>query len=204
MKLSYAIPVHDEHVELDRLLTLLVKRKRAADEIMIQCDAGNTTDEVYSVLDRHAEHIMVTEFALNKDFASFKNNLKSVCTGDWIFQIDADEYPDPYLIDTLPYIINANPGVDVYWVPRINTVQGLTTEHAQVWGWQMTDNRVNFPDYQCRVLRNAPEIQWRNRVHEVLTGHRQETRLPINDEYCLHHPKTIERQITQNKFYDTI
>ena len=204
MKLSYAIPVHDEHAELDRLLTLLVKRKRAADEIMIQCDAGNTTDEVYSVLDRHAEHIMVTEFALNKDFASFKNNLKSVCTGDWIFQIDADEYPDEYLIDTLPYIINANPGVDVYWVPRINTVQGLTTEHAQVWGWQMTDNRVNFPDYQCRVLRNAPEIQWRNREHEVLTGHRQDTRLPVSDEYCLHHPKTITRQIAQNKFYDMI
>jgi glycosyltransferase involved in cell wall biosynthesis len=153
---------------------------------------------------KHSEHVMVTEFALNHDFAAFKNHLKAACTGDYIFQIDADEYPDEYLIDMLPHIIEANADVDMFWVPRINIVQGLTTEHARVWGWELSDNRINFPDYQCRILRNTPEIQWKNRVHEVLTGHRRETRLPVNDEYCLHHPKTIERQIAQNKFYDTL
>lgn len=204
MKLSYAIPVHDEHQELDRLLTYLIAHKRDTDEIVVQCDAGNTTDAVYDVLAKHGDHVVVTEFALNKDFAAFKNNLKSVCAGDYIFQIDADEYPDDYLIDVLPYVIDTNPDVDVYWVPRINTVHGITPQHAAAWGWQMSDNRINFPDYQCRILRNTPEIRWRNRVHEVLTGHHQETRLPVNDEYCLHHPKTIERQIAQNEFYDTI
>ena len=40
--------------------------------------------------------IKVIEFALNKDFASFKNNLKDNCSGDYIFQIDSDEYPEEY------------------------------------------------------------------------------------------------------------
>ena len=49
----------------------------------------------------YKDKIQVIEFPLNKDFASFKNNLKDHCSGDYIFQIDADEYPDEYLMDTI-------------------------------------------------------------------------------------------------------
>lgn len=205
MKISYAIPVCNEWMQLEYLLNYLLKHKREQDEIIIQCDKGNTTPSVYQVLEKYKDKIQVIEFPLNKDFASFKNNLKANCSGDYIFQIDADEYPEEYLMNTIEWIINNNPGVDIFWVPRINTVKGLTQEHIDKWKWRVDPNgRVNFPDYQCRILKNVKRIKWKNKVHEVLTGHKTESKLPANDEFCIHHPKTIERQEKQNALYETI
>lgn len=205
MKVSFAICVHNEHEEIDRLLHQLVKYKKEDDEILIQCDQGNTTENVYNVLDKYKEQIRVIEYPLNKDFATFKNNLKDNCTGDYMFQIDADEIPDEYLIDTVHYFLKENPDTDVFWVPRINTVDGITNEHIQRWGWiKDTQGRINFPDYQCRILKNTPTIFWKNKVHELLTGHKTQSQLPANPEFCLMHPKTITRQESQNKFYNTI
>ena len=105
----------------------------------------------------------------------------------------------------LPSILQENPHTEVFWVPRINTVDGLRKEHIQKWGWRVEPNgRVNFPDYQCRIVQNSPKIQWVNKVHEVLHGHSTQAQLPTNDEYCLVHPKTIERQEIQNNLYSTL
>ena len=203
--ISFAIPVHNEHEEIDRLLTQLVKYKKFEDEIVVQCDQGNTTSNVYQVLEKYKNQIRVIEFPLNRDFATFKNNLKNNCKGDWIFQIDADEIPDEYLIDTVHYFLKENPEVEVFWVPRINTVEGITSEHIVKWGWiKDVHGRINFPDYQCRILQNTPKIQWVSKVHEVLQGHRSQTQLPANPEFCLIHPKTIDRQEHQNKLYSTL
>ena len=154
MKISYAIPVCNEWKEIKYLMDYLFKHKREQDEIVVQCDKGNTTQEVYQVLQEYSEFNMpykLIEFPLNGDFATFKNNLKDNCSGDYIFQIDADEYPEEYLMQTLEWLITNNPRVDIFWVPRINTVKGLTPEHIQKWRWNVDyDGRVNFPDYQCR------------------------------------------------------
>ena len=204
MKISYAIPVCNEYKEIEYLLEYLTKHKREQDEIVVQCDQGNTTPEVYDVLKQYS-NIKVIEFALSKDFASFKNNLKDNCSGDYIFQIDADEYPEEYLMSTIEWVINNNPKTDIFWVPRINIVKGLTQEHIDKWGWRVDDNkRVNFPDYQCRILKNVKRIKWRNKVHEVLTGHKTESHLPANKEFCIYHLKDIKRQEQQNEFYNTI
>lgn len=205
MKISYAIPVHNEYEEIDRLLQHLLKYKRKEDEIVVQCDQGNTTENVYKVLNNYKDKIHIIEFPLNRDFATFKNNLKNNCTGEWIFQIDADEVPDEYLIQTLPFILKENSNTEVLWVPRINTVDGITSEHIKKWGWiKDSYGRINFPDYQCRILQNSPQIQWVSKVHEILHGHNSQTQLPANEEFCLIHPKSIQRQETQNKLYSTI
>ena len=60
------------------------------------------------------------------------------------------------------------------------------------------------PDYQWRIYRNDKSIRWKNKVHEVLDGYKQFAPLPDQDEFCLLHPKTIERQEKQNQFYNTI
>jgi glycosyltransferase involved in cell wall biosynthesis len=204
MKISYAIPVCNEYKEIEYLLKYLTKYKRDEDEVIVQCDKGNTTSEVYSVLKQYPD-IKVIEFSLNNNFAAFKNNLKANCSGDYIFQIDADEYPEEYLMNTIEWIITNNPKTDIFWVPRINTVTGLTQKHIDKWGWNVcSKGRVNFPDYQCRILKNVKRIKWKNKVHEVLTGHKTESQLPANDEFCIHHPKDIERQEKQNQFYSTL
>jgi glycosyltransferase involved in cell wall biosynthesis len=207
MTLSYAIPVCNEWIQLEYLLDYLFKNKREQDEIVIQCDEGNTTSSVYQVLKQFSDYkqLKVIEFPLNKDFASFKNNLKDACSGDYIFQIDADEYPDDYLMATVEEVIKMNDSVDVFWVPRINKVEGLTQEHINKWRWNVDqDGRINFPDYQCRILKNVKRIKWKNKVHEVLTGHKSESHLPANDEYCLIHLKDIKRQEKQNELYSKL
>ena len=211
MKISYAIPVHNEHEELKRLLDFLIAYIRPEDEIIVQCDKGNTTSDVYELLDQYKapagliDPIKVIEFPLNGHFSNFKNNLKENCSGDWIFQIDADEYPDEYLIKALPSILEENDDIEAFLVPRINEVLGITQSHLGEWGWNMSDKGwINYPDYQTRILRNIPEIKWHNKVHEVIKGHKKWATLPTNEEYSLWHPKHITRQEAQNKFYDTI
>ena len=205
MKISYAIPVCNEYKEIEYLLNYLIKHVREGDEIIVQCDEGNTTLEVYKVLNKCADRVKIIEYPLNNDFAAFKNNLKDNCEGDYIFQLDADEYPEEYLMSHIDWVINNNPDVDIFWVPRINKVDGLTQEHIDKWGWRVDpDGRVNFPDYQCRILKNTKEIKWKNKVHEILTGYKTESQLPANDEFCIHHLKGIERQESQNKFYSTL
>jgi glycosyltransferase involved in cell wall biosynthesis len=205
MRISYAIPVCNEHEELMRLLSILITNKRDEDEIVVQCDQGNTTSEVYKVLDQFYGRITVIEFPLKGNFAAFKNNLKKHCTGDWIFQIDADEYLNVEFLQNLHLILQDNPTTEVFLLPRINTVEGLTQEHIQRWRWNVNEKGwVNFPDLQPRILQNTPKINWGNKVHEVLMGHSTWATLPLEDDYCLYHPKHIERQERQNNLYDLL
>jgi hypothetical protein len=132
-----------------------------------------------------------------------KNNLKRHCTRDYIFQIDADEYLTEELLASLPEILELNPEVELYAVPRINTVKGLTSEHINKWGWYINENGwINYPDHQTRILKNKPEISWINKVHERLVG--AKTTVPLPEGYELIHPKTIEKQEKQNQFYEQL
>ena len=206
LRISYAIPVCNEHEELDRLLTQLsnfVDLKQ--DEIVVQCDEGNTTPQVYEVIKKHADKIKVAEYPLKGDFASFKNNLKANCAGARIVQLDADELLSEWLLENLPTILQDNPTIDLFCLPRINTVDGLTEEHIRKWGWRVDERGwVNFPDVQTRILTNHPNIKWVGKVHEVITGHKTHAVLPLEEEYCILHHKNIRRQEIQNTFYDLI
>jgi hypothetical protein len=124
---------------------------------------------------------------------------------DYIFQIDADEVPNITLIKHIPEILEINLGIDVLLVPRVNTVEGLTQEHIQKWGW-VIDNQgwVNYPDFQWRIYKNTSSIKWVNKVHERLIGYKTISNLPQIEDYSLYHPKTIERQERQNNYYNTL
>jgi glycosyltransferase involved in cell wall biosynthesis len=202
--ISYAITACNEHVELERLLEMLENNIRPEDEVIIQIDSTATPEVKALCTDYMRNNWHAIEFPLNKDFASFKNNLSKYCTKDYIFQIDADEYPHPFLIQSLPEILEYNP-IDVFLVPRINTVDGLTEQHISQWGWNVNDKGwVNFPDYQWRIWKNVPKIKWINKVHERLDGFQTYSPLPQMEEYCLFHPKGIKRQERQNEFYSKL
>jgi hypothetical protein len=202
--ISYAIPVCNEHEELHKLLLLLVKYKRDNDQILVQCDEGNTTKEVYEVLSKFS-NVDIISFPLKGDFAGFKNNLKNNCKADWIFQIDADELLYEQFLEHLHQILEDNPTVQLFCLPRINTVEGLTQDHITKWGWNVNEKGwVNFPDIQTRIIQNSPKIQWVGKVHEVIYGHSSQAVLPIQEEYCILHHKHIKRQEVQNSLYSTI
>ena len=208
MKISYAITVCNEHKEIDKLLTFLFEHKRKEDEVVVQKDT-TATEEVWDVCERF-ESKQAVEYkhgshALDKNFAAYKNHLNKQCSGDWIFQIDADEIPHPYLIQALPYILETNDGIEAYWVPRINTVAGITDDHIAKWGWRVDEQGwVNFPDWQMRIYQNKETIYWIKPVHEQLKGYTKFANLPAEEKFCLYHPKNIGRQEEQNNFYDTL
>ena len=206
MKISYSILTHNETESLSELIQFLVKHKDKEDEIVILDDYSDDekTKEILDIMVSLHE-IKFEQRHLHKDYAGQKNHLTRMCKGSYIVNIDADEIPHPHLMKNLKDMLEANPTIDLFWVPRVNTVAGLTQEHIDKWKWRVNDNGwVNFPDYQGRIWRNRQNIRWKNPVHEVLEGHQEHTFLPQEEEFCFYHPKTIDRQEKQNEFYGSI
>jgi len=200
--ISYAITAHNEHAELKALLHQVTKYLAEGDEIVVQLDT-TATEEVKEVVRELADKVTVINFPLEKNFATFKNNLEMSCKCTNIVFLDADEYVSEDFMMMLPLILEANPEVEMYRVPRWNTVEGLTPEHVRKWGWRVDDQgRVNWPDYQGRIMKRESEVKWVGKVHERLEGYKTTATLP--DELYIEHHKQIERQEKQNKLYEGI
>ena len=205
MKISYGITVHNEADELNKLLPILIHKTDKEDEIVI-CD-DYSDDETQFVIQSwtqqygHTKTIKVYQRKLDGNFSAQKNSVIENSSGDYIFHIDADEYPHETLLQQLKEIITMN-DVDLIWIPRVNTVEGMKEEHIQKWGWRVSENNwVNYPDYQARVFRNREDIRWTRPLHEYITGSKTYAHLPPHEELSLYHPKTIQKQEQQNMFY---
>ena len=198
--------VHNEDKTLEKLLKFLVKWKQPQDEIVILDDFSDD-EKTKQILDFYvsAHDIVFEQRNLLGDFASQKNYLKNMGSGDYSFNLDADEMISLWLIKNIHEIIASNEGIDLIYLPRINTVEGLTQQHAQAWRWQVNEEGwVNFPDWQGRVFRNRPNIRWQYKVHEMITGYQTYATLPQDKPFCILHPKTIEKQEQQNQKYSGI
>jgi glycosyltransferase involved in cell wall biosynthesis len=208
MKLSYAITACNEVEETIRLVNQLLNYKEENSEIVVLLDTPKAPTELieYLELQAKADKLDLIESEFGGDFAQWKNLLNSQCKGEWIFQLDADEYLMPDLIVNMEALLNSNEDKDLILVPRINTVEGLTEAHIQKWGWNVNENGwVNFPDVQTRIYKNKPEqIGWSGKVHERIGGFENYTNFPLEEIYCIKHQKTIERQEKQNNYYDTL
>ena len=202
MKISYGITVHNEAEELQKLLQVLNKNIDKEDEIVVCVDGDDEKVEAVlgeSLASWHTD--IVYKRKLEKDFAAQKNSVIEKSSGDYIFHIDADEYPNEILLQQLKQILEMN-DVDLVWIPRVNTVDGFTQEDVQKWGWRVNEKGwVNYPDYQARVFRNREDIRWTRPLHEYITGCKTYSHLPPHEELSLYHPKTKEKQEEQNKFY---
>ena len=211
MKISYGITVHDESEELNKLLEILVHKTDLEDEIVICVDGHDVkvqevitswvqqygSDDVDKIKD-----IIVYNRKLDGNFAEHKNSVIEKSTGDYIFHIDADEYPHETLLLQLKPILEVNEGVDLIWIPRVNTVEGFTQTDVRRYGWRMTENNwVNYPDYQARFFKRDENIRWTRPLHEHIVGCKTYAHLPPHEELSLYHPKTREKQIKQNNFY---
>jgi hypothetical protein len=207
MTITYAITVCNEFIEIQRLISFLLKNKRSQDNIVVLYDEEKGDIEIENYLRTHSVN---AEFHWHKakfqgHFADWKNHLNKLCNGNYIFQIDADELPHEKLIEVLPDLLEENCMCDVITVPRVNTVEGMTQDHMQQWGWNVNKNGwINWPDYQWRIYKNQPHIKWINKVHERIEGHKIWTHLPMIEEFALYHPKTIDRQVKQNNYYNTL
>ncbi len=207
MKISFAITVCNEFTEIKRLLPFLLENKRIEDEVVILFDEKNGSDNVLDFLLPYNKLPNIQTWRgvdFNNDFAEWKNKLNSYCGRDYIFQLDADEMISEYMVKNIHEIIELNPEVDLFYVPRKNLVDGITEEHVNKWKWRVNESGwINFPDYQGRIYKKG--LKWFGKVHERITSGRMYSLLPTDEEqYFITHHKTIERQEKQNEFYNRL
>lgn len=205
--ISFAITTHNEGQYIQELLDQLVPYcEKTGDEIIV-VDDFSTDDYTKSILHGYdvSDTIQLYEHALDNDFAAHKNFLNSKCSGDYIFQVDADEKFHENLLMYLHDIVDNNTNIDLFHIPRVNVVSGLTADDMHRWGWSVNEmGWVMFPDYQTRLYRNNENIKWVNKVHERIIGYKTEAPLPAEEEWSLYHIKDIDRQRKQNDYYATI
>jgi len=208
MNISYAITVCNEYEELQKLINHLLSHINLSDdEIVVLCDTSNTDERIIQFCNNHQDYNNIKFYidSFDKHFANWKNKFKTLCSKEYIFQIDADEIPNEFLLNNIKTVLFSNPSIELYWIPRENYVAGITDEHIKKWSWK-TDSlgRINFPDYQARLFKNAPNIQWQNPVHEIIIGAIAQATLPAEPKFCLLHNKHIDKQEKQNSLYETI
>ena len=201
MKISYAITVCNELEEIQRLIPYLLKHKSEEDEIVVLWDSKGSK-EVLEYLT--SNKILTVADVFKNDFAEWKNKLNELCKGDFIFQLDADECPHQFLMENVKAIVEAN-DAEAYWIPRVNTVEGITEEHLTKWNWKQNEKGwIQWPDVQMRLYKKSEDVKWTGKVHEKIGGYKEYGTLPSEEEFAIYHPKTIEKQEKQNKLYKTI
>jgi hypothetical protein len=207
MRISFAITVCNELEEIKRLVPFILKHKRVQDEIVVLYDQKNGDEEVINFLLPYNKLPNVQSwrgFDFDNNFADWKNKLSDYCEGDYIFQLDADEMISEYMVKNVSEIVSLNPEVELFLLPRINTVEGITDEHIKTWNWKLDNKgRINYPDYQGRLHKKG--LLWEGKVHERIVGVKHYSLLPSDEElYCIEHHKNIKKQEKQNNLYNNI
>ena len=128
--ISYAITSHNETYELKQLLEfLMVWKNQDEDEVVILDDFSYQSH--LDMLQPYIDCEFVNKFEqreLNKDFAAQKNYLNSLCTKDYIFQLDADEVPAETLIMNLAKLILTQTTHSQFGAINFEKIQGDCTK----------------------------------------------------------------------------
>jgi glycosyltransferase involved in cell wall biosynthesis len=214
MKISYLVTCKNETLELLQLIEKLkthIDFVAPNDEVVVLDDFSDNEDTKKILAKAKSYGFTVVQHALNKNFSEHKNYGSKRCVGDYIIQIDADEYLFPNLLNNIHEIIESNPTVELYRVPRVNIVRGATDNDARNWGWHVSKLPefgdlpiINWGngDYQSRIYKNSLRIQWHKPLHETIMGAAIVAHLPKEVDYAIIHDKTIDRQRAQNEFYN--
>ena len=201
MFLSYLITSHNETDSLDLLLSKLIQYKKDNNEIVLLDDYSDNPTTV-SIIEKHKQSINFHQKKLQNDYGAHKNYGISLCKGEWVFQIDADELPTDTLLENIDVILQSNSNNETLWLPRLNYFVGVTQKDIEMWGWNYQDGMINFPDYQSRLYKNLPHIRYERRLHEKVEGYKSYAFIPPQKDIALIHNKTIEKQRETNMKYN--
>jgi hypothetical protein len=196
--ISYAITTHDEFIQLKKTLNIIENTMDECDELVILDDFSSHVKTNVLLEGRN-----VHKRKLNKNYSEHKNFLNSLCSKEYILQLDGDETPSYGLMVNLKNIINNNHTTDLFYIPRSNYVQGIRETDLKNWNWRMdVKKRINYPDYQGRLFKNTECLKWTRDVHERICGYTKFTKIPGDSDLDIIHTKHIKKQIENNNFYN--
>lgn len=152
-----------------------------ADEIVV-VDTGST-DGTVDIVQDFTDQVFTYEW--HDDFAAARNFARAHCTGDWIYSIDADH-------------VNETP-FDEIWAE----IARIEADHS------IASIRINDSHNAAWLFRNANDIFWHGRVHEVLnrpatvaTSIRQRTR-PRSESHTARNLRILQKSADspRTRFY---
>ena len=125
--------------------------------------------------------------ALNHDFAAVRNFGLGQVTQPWVFQVDADEWPQEDLLRWFPIFLNSEfaKETDVVSVCRENLIDGQRIG-------------CNTYEWQHRLFRS--HMRFVGRIHEFVIPPAGRRTLAPRGHLLLHH-KASARQERANKWY---
>lgn len=207
--ISYTITVYQELQEITNLLSAIKKYAHPDEEIVV-VQSYREQSEQNSVLFAQIKNVILgyantyQTFHFQQKFADLKNYVNSLATQSYIINLDADEMITEQTLSLWRSVIQSNQA-DLYYVPRINTIDNYTLEDIKQYRWNInTHGWINWPDYQPRIFINNKRMQWVGDVHEALTGAQKAMALPANPSLSIIHNKSIVRQREQNSLYEKI
>jgi len=155
-KISAVISVHNEEVQLADCLGSLT----FADEIVVLLD--KCTDGSESIARNFTDCIV--SGAWEKE-GSRRNAGIEACTGEWVFEIDADERVPDALGKEIRSVVETS-GADWHEIP----VDNYVGEDLIRWGWGASFGKAAYPG----LFRRGVKIWGDERVHPSLrwSGHR--------------------------------
>lgn len=209
--ISYCITVYKEKECIKNLLDRISSCKAENEEVVVvqtYRDISEKSEDFFIEIQQLVNSypgVSYHTYHFQNNFADLKNYLNSFANKSYIFNLDADEdYPS----DGFPLIrelLQKQPNYDLFHLPRINTVSGLTDDDIKQWNWRVDEKGwINWPDYQPRLFKNSPQIKWHGGVHEQISGYTNMAALEPISNIAIIHKKDIQRQREQNKLYDNI
>jgi hypothetical protein len=164
--------------------------REIADEVVIAADAR--VDEAGL-----AEYAAVADSLLRVEVTYPERSLAwmhALCSGDWIFRIDADEVASPELVASLPELI-ADRDVRQYWLPRRWLHPDANSWLSEIPWW---------PDYQLRLYRNDCFLRFSGMQHTPATSQAPDSYL----ELPLYHLdlliNSVKKREAKAAFYDSV
>lgn len=206
--ISYCVTVYNEFYEISRLLPILESSLEDNDQIVIihtYRDESEKLSENYIKIEEICKKYssLYYNFHFQNNFADLKNYMNSKVSSDqkYIFNFDADETMEHNMLQALrQFLLQAD--TDLFYLPRINIVEGITKEDIEKWSWRVNEHGwINWPDYQPRIYKNLSRIKWTSKVHEHLDGYLSHAAIEPDGNIYITHIKNINKQRQQNQFY---
>uniref|UniRef100_A0A6M3KEP3 Putative glycosyltransferase n=1 Tax=viral metagenome TaxID=1070528 RepID=A0A6M3KEP3_9ZZZZ len=175
--LSGCMIVQDEESCIARALNSL---HPFVDEIVVV--DGGSVDSTMQIAQSY-EKVKLFEIPFARNFALQKNNALERASGDWLFLLDADEYIERYVGQSLARLISGEYGnYDAYGFNRQTFIDKWFANPAN-------------PDWQIRLFRNY--VRYVHELHESPEGFKQ---LQLSN-LSIKHYKTNAMQDKDNRLY---
>ncbi|MFH2043932.1 MAG: glycosyltransferase [Pseudomonadota bacterium] len=177
-RISVCLIAKNEEKYIDQCLSSI---KAIADEIIL-VDTGST-DRTVKIAGKYTDKIYFHLW--NDNFSEARNHYLKYATGDWIFQIDADE---KLVQEDIPIILKAinDKNIDAVMIQIISKLREGKSE------------AVHSVE---RVFRNKKQIHYEGRVHNRLEGITNAKVYPIR---LMHYGYDLGQTLSRKKFERTV